>query len=91
MVIEPFKINGKVPSNVELVRIFYDKLQRLRDGVGAKSSAEKRQMEDRFYSICGGSQNANEVMSFMKQVVDAPNDDIAQDYIARGIIGSNVK
>lgn len=89
MIIQPLKkADGTTYTNVELVRIFYDKLCRLRDGVGAKTSTQKRKMESDFYSICGGSDNADKTMAFLAQVVNAPDDDTAQDYIARGIIGT---
>lgn len=80
------KKTGRVYNNVELAKACYGELVKLRDGIGAQSPAEKDRMEDAFYRICGGSQNANEVMAFLKQVDDAPTYEEAQKFIARGLI-----
>lgn len=87
MIIEPIrKENGEIFTNVELVKIFYDKLSALQNGDGATTEKEREKMEDSFYRICGGSENAGEVMAFMKQIVDEPDADKAQKIFARGLI-----
>lgn len=92
MIIEPLKKkDGKIFTNVELTRIYYKKLLELKTGVNAKSEKERERMEDDFYRICGGSRNAEEIMSFMKQVVDEPDDDRAQKILARGLIPVETK
>ena len=80
------KKTGRVYTNVELVKACYEELVKLRDGVGAKTSKDKEKMEDDFFRICGGSQNAEQTMAFMKQVYDAPTYEEAQKFIARGLI-----
>jgi hypothetical protein len=92
MIIEPIKKkNGQVYTNVELVKIYYDKLKALRDGEGAKTQREREKMEDTFYQICGGSKNANDVMAFMKQIVDCPDEIEAQRIFQRGLIPVEIK
>lgn len=87
MIVEPLKKStGEVYTNVELVKICYDKLLDLKTGRNAKTTKEKERMEDTFYRICGGSSNANEIMSFMKQIVDTPDENEAQRIFARGLI-----
>lgn len=92
MIIKPLtKKNGEVYTNVEINNMCYDELVKLRDGVGAKTERERKQMEDQFYRICGGSENADEIMKFMQQIKSCDNEDKAQDMFARGLIGQNVK
>lgn len=87
MIINPItKKDGSIYTNVELTRVFYKELVRLRDGIGAKTQKQKEKMEDAFYSICGGSQNAEEIMAFMKQIADEPDDEKAQKLLGRGLI-----
>lgn len=89
MIIQPLrKKNGTTYTNVELVKICYDKLTTLQNGIGAKTQKDKERMEDDFYRICGGSQNAGEIMAFMKQIVDKAEVDEAeaQKLLARGLI-----
>lgn len=87
MVIQPMKKkDGSIFTNVELTKIFYNKLKEMRDGTKARTPEEKAKHEDAFYRICGGSQNADEIMSFMKQIVEAPDERTAQNLLARGLI-----
>lgn len=80
MVIEPLKKkNGKPYTNVEINNMCYEKLCRLRDGVGCKTEKEKRNSKLTFYKICGGSDNAEKVMSFMKQIHDEKDERAAQE------------
>lgn len=87
MILKPLtKKDGTVYTNVELIKIYYDKLKSLRDGQGAKTEKERQHMEDNFYRICGGSQNAGEVMAFMEQIVNTPDEMQAQRLFERGLI-----
>lgn len=87
MILKPLtKKDGTVYTNVELIKIYYDKLKSLRDGQGAKTEKERQRMEDNFYRICGGSQNAGEVMAFMEQIVNTPDEMQAQRLFERGLI-----
>lgn len=87
MIIEPLrKKDGTAYTNVELNKICYEELVRLRDGVGAKTDKQRQKMEDAFYRICGGSQNAEQIMAFMKQIVDEPDEEKAQKLFERGLI-----
>lgn len=87
MVIKPLtKKDGTVYKNVELVKIYYDKLSQLKNGTGAKTPSEREKMEDNFYRICGGSKNAEEVMAFMAQIVNEPDEAAAQKLLQRGLI-----
>lgn len=87
MILKPLtKKDGTVYTNVELIKIYYDKLKSLRDGQGAKTEKERQRMEDNFYRICGGSQNAGEVMAFMEQIVNIPDEMQAQRLFERGLI-----
>lgn len=87
MVIQSLKKkDGSIYTNVELVKAYYEKLRDLQNGVGAATPKEKDRMEDAFYRICGGSQNASEIMAFMKQIYDEPDYDKAQKMLARGLI-----
>ena len=87
MIIEPMRDkNGNVITNVKMIKIFYNKLLDIKNGVGCKSQREKEQSEDRFYRICGGSDKAEHLMSYMKQIVDEPDEDKAQKLFARSLI-----
>lgn len=87
MIIQPLtKKNGQPYTNVELTRICYKKLVDMRDGVGYNTQKDKEAAEDKFMKICGGSDNAKQIMDFMKQVVDEPDDDKAQKILARGLM-----
>lgn len=89
MIIEALKKKDGTPyTNVELVRVCYDKLNRLQNGIGATSTKEKERMEDDFFRICGGSENADNLMAFMKQIVDTAerDEDAAQKLFARALI-----
>ena len=93
MVIQPVmnKKTGRPYSNVELVRIFRNKLRNLRDGEGATNKKEREAMETEFYRICGGSQNANEIMAFMDQIADIQDDDEAQALFSRALLPVEIK
>lgn len=87
MIIEPLKKkNGEIYTNVELTKACYEKLLALKNGTYAKTEAEREKQEDAFYRICGGSRNADEIMAFMKQVADEPDEEKAQKILARGLI-----
>lgn len=87
MIIEPMRDkNGNVMTNIKMIKIFYNKLLDMKNGVGCKSQREKEQSEDRFYRICGGSDKAEHLMSYMKQIVDEPDEDKAQKLFARSLI-----
>ena len=57
-------------NNKELCDQAYLTLCALRDGKGAKDDVEKREMEKQFYKILNGSQNANLIMDYLKQIYD---------------------
>lgn len=87
MIIEPLKKkNGTPYTNVEINNMCYEELVRLRDGIGAKTEKERQRMEDAFYRICGGSENAEQIMNFMKQVYDEQDEQKAQSLFERGLI-----
>lgn len=88
MVIQPLtdKKTGKPYTNVQLIKIFRDKLRNLKDGVGAKTKKEKDRMETEFYRICGGSQNAKETMDFMDQIADMEDEQEAQRLFERALL-----
>lgn len=87
MIIEPIKKkNGTIFTNVELTKICYEKLLALKNGTQAKTEAERERDEDAFFRICGGSKNAEEIMAFMKQIADEPDEERAQKILARGLI-----
>lgn len=87
MIIEPMRDkDGNVMTNVKMINIFYNKLNDMRNGVGCKTDKEKEQSEDRFYRICGGSDNAEQLMKYMKQIVDEPDEDKAQKLFARSLL-----
>lgn len=89
MIIEALrKKDGTIYTNVELIKVCYDKLNTLQNGIGAKTKKEKERMEDDFYRICGGSENADNIMAFMKQIVDKAQMDEAeaQKLLARALI-----
>lgn len=91
MIIKPI-INTKTKkpfTNVELIKIFYDEFNALKNGTKCKTETERQQAEDRFIAICGGSNNANDLMAFMKQIVDkqeTSGDDEAQKLFARALL-----
>ena len=86
MIIQPLrKPNGDVYSNIELIKIYYEKLVAMRDGKGYNNIKAKERAEDDFYRICGGSGNADLLMRFMKQIVDEPDPDKAQKLFARAL------
>ena len=87
MIIEPVRDkNGKILTNVQLTKICYEELKKLRDGVGASTDREREVMEDRFLRICGGSRNAGEIMEFMEQIANEEDEDKAQKLLARGLL-----
>lgn len=89
MIVQPLtnKKTGQVYTNVELTKIFYDKLCKLRDGVGAETEKQKAKMQQDYYRICNGSQNAEQTMSFMKQIVDTQDEQMAQNLFGAGLLG----
>lgn len=92
MVITPLKKkDGTVYKNVELVKIYYNKLNDLKNGAGAKNESEREKMEDTFYKICGGSDNATQLMDFMAQIVNEPDERAAQRLLERGLIPVDIK
>lgn len=92
MIISPMTDkNGKVLTNVQIIKISYDKLKELRDGVGCKTEKEREINEDRFYKICGGSENANQLMAYMEQIVNEPDEDKAQKLFARSLLPVTIK
>ncbi len=87
MIIKPLinKETGKAYTNVELCKMMYEKLVAMRDGKGYNTNKAKEKAEDDFYRICGGSENANQLMPFLKQIVDEPDPDKAQKLFARAL------
>lgn len=77
---------GKVYNNVELTKACYNELKRLRDGEGAKNKKEKTKMMNDFFTICGGSENSERIMNFMKAVDEAPSYEEAQEILQNGLI-----
>lgn len=88
MIIQPLKHKktGQPYTNVELTKIFYDKLCNMRDGVGAVNEKQKEKMQQDFYRICNGSQDAEQTMSFMKQIVDTQDEAMAQKLFSTGLL-----
>lgn len=87
MIIEALKnpATNKPYTNVELTKVFYKKLLAMRDGKGYTDDKAREKAEDDFYRICGGSENASQLMQFMKQIVDEPDPDKAQKLFARAL------
>lgn len=87
MIIEPMRDKqGNVLTNVKMIKMFYNELYKMQNGIGCKTEKEKEKMEDRFYRICGGSDKADNLMAYMKQIVDEPDEDKAQKLFARSLI-----
>lgn len=87
MIIEPMRDkDGNVLTNVKMIKMFYNKLYEMKNGVGCKTDKEREKQEDRFYRICGGSDKAEQLMAYMKQIVDEPDEDKAQKIFARSLI-----
>lgn len=87
MIIEPIRDKqGNVLTNVKMIKMFYDKLLDMKNGVGCKNQKEIEKSEDRFYRICGGSDRAEKLMQYMKQIVDEPDEDKAQRLFARSLL-----
>ena len=88
MIIEPIrdKKTGNVLTNVQIIKMSYEKLKELRDGVGCKTKKEREANEDKFYKICGGSTNAKNIMEYMEQIVSEPDEDKAQKLFERTLI-----
>ena len=92
MIIEPMRDkNGNVLSNIKMIKMFYNELNKLKNGVGCKTEKEKEKAEDRFYRICGGSDKAEQLMAYMKQIVDEPDEDKAQKLFARSLLPVEIK
>lgn len=92
MIIKPLtKKDGTVYNNVELIKIYYKKLVAMRDGIGYTNPKDREKAEDNFYRICGGTDNANQVMAFMKQIVDELDPDKAQKLFSRSLLPVQLK
>lgn len=81
---------GKVVTNVQMCRIVRDKLLKIKNGVNCKSQKQKEQSEDRFFAICNGSENAEQVMKWLDQICDEPDEDKAQKLIERTLLPVNL-
>lgn len=57
-------------NNKEMCDRAYLALCALRDGKGAKNDDEKREMNKQYYKILNGSQNAEQIMAYLKQIYD---------------------
>lgn len=57
-------------NNKEMCDNAYLTLCALRDGKGAKNDDEKREMQKQYYRILNGSQNAEQIMNYLKQIYD---------------------
>lgn len=57
-------------NNKEMCDKAYLTLCALRDGKGAQNDIEKREMQKQYYKILNGSQNAEQIMSYLKQIYD---------------------
>jgi len=77
--------SGKA-TNKQICDEMYLTLCALRDGKGAKSQKEKEQMEKDFYRIVNGSQDGDQIMSWLKQIYEEKDESRAQDLIAKSII-----
>ena len=92
MIIEPMRDKkGKVLTNVQMIKIFYGKLCDMKNGVGCKTEREKEKMEDSFYRICGCSDKADNLMAYMKQIVDEPDEEKAQKLFARSLLPVEIR
>lgn len=92
MIIEPMRDKkGNVLTNVKMINMFYNKLLDIKNGVGCKTEKEKEKSEDRFYRICGGSERAEHLMAYMKQIVDEPDEAKAQRLFERSLLPVDVK
>lgn len=92
MIIKPMEDkNGNPITNVKMIHIFYNKLLDLQNGVGCKTQREKEKSEDRFYRICGGSDKAEQLMRYMKQIIDEPDEEKAQRLFARSLLPVETK
>lgn len=91
MVIEPI-INPKTKkpyTNIEITHIFYNTAKKMRDGVAGMSDEERRRQESEFYRICGGSQNAEEIMNFCEQFENIEDKAEAQRVFAMALLPVN--
>lgn len=73
-------------NNKQLCDEAYLTLCALRDGKGAKSETEKREMEKQFYKILNGSQNADQIMNYLKQIYDEKDERKALQLINDSLI-----
>jgi len=73
-------------NNKQICDEMYLTLCALRDGKGAKSDAEKTEMQKKYYRILNGSQNADAVMSYLKQIYDEKDETRALKLINDSII-----
>ena len=79
--------DGSVKStNKEICDQMYLTLCALRDGKGARNQKEKEQMEKDFYRIVNGSQDGEQIMSWLQQIYEENDERVAQDLIAKSII-----
>lgn len=73
-------------NNKQMCDRMYLTLCALRDGKGAKSDIEKTEMQKRFYRILNGSQNAEQIMSYLKQIYDEKDERKALQLINDSLI-----
>lgn len=92
MIIKPLADkSGNILTNVQIIKMCYNQLKALRDGQGCTTEKQREASEDKFYRICGGSDKASELMRYMEQIVNEPDEDKAQKLFARSLIPVVVK
>lgn len=80
------KKTNKVLTNVEVCRRLHKELDLLRTPNPNLTEKENSERLAAFHQICGGSDGAEQVMSFLKQIVDEPDDTKAQKIIQNYIL-----
>ena len=73
-------------NNKQICDEAYLTLCALRDGKGAKNDDEKREMQKQYYKILNGSQNAEVIMNYLKQIYDEKDERRALSLINDSII-----
>lgn len=88
MVIEPVKNKktGKIYTNIEICHIMKKELDKLTNGVGAKTKDERENMEIKAQKICGGSDRLEQVQKYLNQICSITDPDEAQRIFAKTII-----
>lgn len=83
MIIKPVrdKKTKKPLTNVQVCKRMYKQLTDLYNGVGCQTEEEKDKSRVLAISLCGGSQNFDEVYGWLKQINDAPSAKKAQQLI----------